>query len=182
MKEQMNAPTSGTSARWPLAIALAGLIVGVGSLALVSGGRAPVKHEETLQAPSPRQARGSTGLVAGRGGAHVAEAHPALAASTSHESSVVGRLSARYRPEDLQLLSAVSRRTNAPPSPMVHRLLDAARAGADDVELTRMIREDVQGALVRHDCFDWLRRRRGEPRPKPPALASQRHARAQAAR
>lgn len=94
------------------------------------------------------------------------------APGVANGASVVGRLMARYRQEDLELLSAVARRTNAPASPAVHRLLDAAREGADDAVLSRMIREDVQGALVRHDCFEWLRRRRGEPRPKPPALAA----------
>ena len=87
-------------------------------------------------------------------------------------TSVVGRLMAKYRPADLELLSAVSRRSSAPPPPAVYHLLEAARRGADDTELTRIIREEVPGALVRHDCFDWLRKRRGDPPPKAPSLAS----------
>lgn len=99
-------------------------------------------------------------------------ARPPSPTPPANGTSVVGRLMAQRRPEDLELLATVARRTNAAPPRAVNHLLDAARAGADDAELTRIIREDVQGALVRHDCFEWLRRRRGEPRPKLPAFAA----------
>jgi hypothetical protein len=159
------------------AIALAAVIAGAASLAVVHPSRGPVTTDAPavagrVAAPmlSAPPVPVSMARVADGADAHVAG--PDLAEPAGAPSSVVGRLRARYRSEDLELLAAVSRRTSGAAPAAIHRLLDAARAGADDTELTRIIREDVEGALVRHDCFEWLRRRRGDPRPKPPALAS----------
>ena len=161
------------------AIALAGGAFAVGSLALLdqspppmrAGAPAAVHVQAAVQEPPVRRPV-STAHATGDGGI-VAEPESMTPSGTvAHDTSVVARLKARYQSEDLELLAAVSRRTSGPASPAVHRLLTAARAGADDTELTRIIREEVQGPLVRHDCFEWLRRRRGDPRPKPPTLAS----------
>lgn len=192
----MSAPRSDeTSPRWTTrarsTIALAVVIAGAGALLLFGrGDHASRAGESTRGAESaaaratPAPAGAFTGNMSthappppGAPAASPPTASPPAALPPAAGTSVVSRLMARYRPEDLELLSAVSRRTSAPPPPAVHRLIDAARRGADDAELTGIIRDDVPGALVRHDCFDWLRKRRGAPPPKAPSLASRVRAR-----
>ena len=155
------------------AIILASIVAGIGMLAQLGGGHAsrPAARVERAatadRSASPRPVHAPSADTS-----HTTTTERVEQTDTGvREPSVMARTRARYRSEDLELLAAIARRTNAPASPAVHRLIDAARAGANDAELTRIIRVEVQGALVRHDCFEWLRRRRGDARPKPSTLA-----------
>ncbi len=173
MKDPKPAPRR---ARITIAIGIA--VLAVSSLALLERRVPPQADARTAssQVPArPLEERPRASVAAT--GTDVPAPATSSASAAPSSTSVVGRLMARYRSEDLDLLSTIARRTSAPPSKAVYRLLDAARAGVDDATLERMIRNDIDGALVRHDCFEWLRARRGEPRRKAPALASRAHAR-----